>query len=179
MRKKSDLGLVHIYCGDGKGKTTAAVGLTVRAQGFGLKVLFMQFLKDGNSSELNVLRKLDNVEVLGAKPIKKFTFQMSKEELEETKEMSAKQLKEAEEKVMNGDYNLLVFDEALGSIEAGVLDEQLILDFLKNKPEKLEVVITGRIPSDNMIEAADYVSRIEKVKHPYDQGIPARKGIEK
>ncbi|MCI5698266.1 MAG: cob(I)yrinic acid a,c-diamide adenosyltransferase [Clostridiales bacterium] len=179
MRKKSDLGLVHIYCGDGKGKTTAAVGLTVRAQGFGLKVLFMQFLKDGNSSELNVLRKLDNVEVLGAKPIKKFTFQMSKEELEETKEMSAKQLKEAEEKVMNGDYNLLVLDEALGSIEAGVLDEQLILDFLKNKPEKLEVVITGRIPSDNMIEAADYVSRIEKVKHPYDQGIPARKGIEK
>lgn len=179
MRKKSDLGLVHIYCGDGKGKTTAAVGLTVRAQGFGLKVLFMQFLKDGNSSELNVLKKLDNVEVLGAKPIKKFTFQMSKEEIEETKEMSAKQLKEAEEKVMNGDYNLLVLDEALGSIEAGVLDEQLILDFLKNKPEKLEVVITGRIPSDNMIEAADYVSRIEKVKHPYDQGIPARKGIEK
>ncbi len=179
MRKKSDLGLVHIYCGDGKGKTTAAVGLTVRAQGFGLKVLFMQFLKDGNSSELKVLKSLDNIEVLGAKPIKKFTFQMTEEELAETKEMSAKQLKEAEEKVMNGDYNLLVLDEALGSIEAGVLDENLVLDFLKKKPEKLEVVITGRIPSDKMVEAADYVSKIEKVKHPYDQGIPARKGIEK
>lgn len=179
MRKKSDLGLVHIYCGDGKGKTTAAVGLTVRAQGFGLKVLFMQFLKDGNSSELKVLRTLDNITILGAKPIKKFTFQMSEEELAETKRVSAEQLKEAVDSVMEGDYNLLVLDEALGSIEAGVLDENLLLDFLKNKPEKLEVVITGRVPSEKMMEAADYVSRIEKVKHPYDQGIPARKGIEK
>ncbi|XVG95116.1 cob(I)yrinic acid a,c-diamide adenosyltransferase [Eubacteriales bacterium KG127] len=179
MRKKSDLGLVHIYCGDGKGKTTASVGLTVRAQGFGLKVLFMQFLKDGNSSELNVLRTLDNITILGAKPIKKFTFQMSEEELSETRRVSAEQLKEAVDLVMDGDYNLLVLDEALGSIEAGVLDENLVLDFLKNKPEKLEVVITGRVPSENMVEAADYVSRIEKVKHPYDQGIPARKGIEK
>lgn len=179
MRKKSDLGLVHIYCGDGKGKTTASVGLTVRAQGFGLKVLFMQFLKDGNSSELNVLRTLDNITILGAKPIKKFTFQMTEEELAETRRVSAEQLKEAVDLVMDGDYNLLVLDEALGSIEAGVLDENLVLDFLKNKPEKLEVVITGRVPSEKMMEAADYVSRIEKVKHPYDQGIPARKGIEK
>ena len=179
MRKKSDLGLVHIYCGDGKGKTTAAVGLTVRAHGFGLKVLFMQFLKDGNSSELNVLRTLENIEILAAKPVKKFTFQMSEEELAATKEMSANQLQEAIDKVMSGNYDLLVLDEALGSIEAGVLDENLLLDFLDKKPEKLEVVITGRFPSEKMVEAADYVSRIEKVKHPYDQGIPARKGIEK
>ena len=93
--------------------------------------------------------------------------------------MSANQLQEAIDKVMSGDYDLLVLDEALGSIEAGVLDENLLLDFLKKKPEKLEVVITGRFPSEKMVEAADYVSRIEKVKHPYDQGIPARKGIEK
>lgn len=176
---KNNLGLIHIYCGEGKGKTTCSVGLTVRAIGFGLKVLFMQFLKDGSSNELKVLRELENLEIVGTKPIKKFTFQMSEEELRITREENGQQFKAVTERVRNEDFNMLVIDECLGSIEAGVLDEQLVLDFLKSKPENLEVVLTGRIPSEEMIEVADYVSRIDKVKHPYDRGIPARKGIEK
>ncbi len=175
---KKDLGLIHIYCGEGKGKTTCSVGLTVRAAGYGLNVLFMQFLKSGNSSELKVLKSLPNVTVMGTKPIKKFSFQMTEEELKETREINGQQFKEMCEMLKDGKYDMLVLDESLGSIEAGLLDEELIVDFLRNKPEHLEVVLTGRYPTDDLVELADYVSRIDKVKHPYDQGIPARAGIE-
>jgi len=176
--KKNELGLVHIYCGDGKGKTTCSVGLTVRASGYGLHVLFMQFLKSGDSSELNVLRTLPGVEVVTGKPIKKFSFQMTEEEKQETRDASAAEIKEAERLVNADHYDLVVFDECLGAIEARLMDEQVIIDFLNNRPDQLEVVLTGRNPSEKLMDIADYVSRIDKVKHPYDKGVPAREGIE-
>lgn len=175
---KKDLGLVHIYCGEGKGKTTCSVGLTVRACGYGLNVLFMQFLKSGDSSELKVLRSLDGITVLGTKPIKKFSFQMTEEEKQETRDVNAAQFNDMLKLLHEQKFDMLVLDECLGAIEAGLLDEQLIVDFLKSKPEHLEVVLTGRYPSDTLVELADYVSRIDKVKHPFDKGIPARAGIE-
>ncbi|MEE0515591.1 MAG: cob(I)yrinic acid a,c-diamide adenosyltransferase [Emergencia sp.] len=176
--KKNDLGLVHIYCGEGKGKTTCSVGLTVRACGYGLHVLFMQFLKSGTSSELKILRELPGIEVLGTKPIKKFSFQMTEEEKAETRAVSQKEVEDMLQMIQNDHYDMVVLDEALGAIEAGLLDGQVIVDFLKNRPEKLEVVLTGRYPTPELEELADYVSRIDKVKHPYDKGIPARAGIE-
>ena len=176
--KKNDLGLVHIYCGEGKGKTTCSVGLTVRACGYGLHVLFMQFLKSGTSSELKILKELPGIEVLGTKPIKKFSFQMTEEEKAETRAVSQKEVEDMLQMIQNDHYDMVVLDEALGAIEAGLLDGQVIVDFLKNRPEKLEVVLTGRYPTPELEELADYVSRIDKVKHPYDRGIPARTGIE-
>lgn len=176
--KKNDLGLVHIYCGEGKGKTTCSVGLTVRACGYGLHVLFMQFLKSGDSSELKVLRSLEGIEVLGTKPIKKFSFQMTEEEKAETRQVNAEQFHDMEEMLKKDHYDMLVLDECLGAVEAGLLDEAVIVNFLKNRPEQVEVVLTGRYPTPEMEELADYVSRIDKVKHPYDKGIPARAGIE-
>ena len=176
--KKNDLGLVHIYCGEGKGKTTCSVGLTVRACGYGLHVLFMQFLKSGDSSELKILKSLPGIDVLGTKPIKKFSFQMTEEEKEETRQINADQFADMVKMLENDHYDMLVLDEVLGSIEAGLLDDQLIVNFLKNRPEQLEVVMTGRYPTAELEELADYVSRIDKVKHPYDKGIPARAGIE-
>ena len=176
--KKNDLGLVHIYCGEGKGKTTCSVGLTVRACGYGLHVLFMQFLKSGDSSELKILKSLPGIEVLGTKPIKKFSFQMTEEEKAETRRINAEQFADMVKMLENDHYDMLVLDEVLGSIEAGLLDDQLIVNFLKNRPEQLEVVMTGRYPTEELEELADYVSRIDKVKHPYDKGIPARAGIE-
>ena len=176
--KKNDLGLVHIYCGEGKGKTTCSVGLTVRACGYGLHVLFMQFLKSGASSELKILRELPGIEVLGTKPIKKFSFQMTEEEKAETRAVSQKEVEDMLQMIQNDHYDMVVLDEALGAIEAGLLDGQVIVDFLKDRPEKLEVVLTGRYPTPELEELADYVSRIDKVKHPYDKGIPARAGIE-
>lgn len=176
MRK--DLGLVHLYCGEGKGKTTASVGLTVRASGFGLKILFMQFLKSGTSSELKVLDSLENVTVMSTKPIKKFSFQMTDEEKEEVRRIDGEVFLEVSKKLRDEEYDMFVLDECLGAIEAGLFDEKLIVDFLKTKPENLEVVLTGRYPTDELLELADYVSRIDKVKHPYDKGVMARKGIE-
>lgn len=176
--KKNDLGLVHIYCGEGKGKTTCSVGLTVRACGYGLHVLFMQFLKSGDSSELKILKSLPGIDVLGTKPIKKFSFQMTEEEKAETRQVNAEQFADMVRMLENDHYDMLVLDEVLGAIEAGLLDDQLIVNFLKNRPEQLEVVMTGRYPTEELEELADYVSRIDKVKHPYDKGIPARAGIE-
>lgn len=176
--KKNDLGLVHIYCGEGKGKTTCSVGLTVRACGYGLHVLFMQFLKSGDSSELKILKSLPGIDVLGMKPIKKFSFQMTEEEKAETRRINAEQFADMVKMLENDHYDMLVLDEVLGAIEAGLLDDQLIVNFLKNRPEQLEVVMTGRYPTEELEELADYVSRIDKVKHPYDKGIPARAGIE-
>ena len=172
------LGLVHIYCGEGKGKTTSSVGLTVRAAGYGLNVLFMQFLKSGTSSELKVLDSLPNVEVISTKPIKKFSFQMTPEEKEEVRRIDGEQFKAVEERLRTEDIDMFVLDECLGAIEAGLFDDKLIVEFLKTKPEHLEVVLTGRYPTDELVELADYVSRIDKVKHPYDKGVMARKGIE-
>ena len=159
---KSSLGLVHIYCGDGKGKTTCSVGLSVRAAGYGLNVLFLQFLKDGTSSELKVLKTLPTVTVVGTKPIKKFSFQMTDEEKRITREENASQFKDTIKLIEEKNINLFVIDECLGSIEAGLLDEELIVSFLENKPEELEVVLTGRNPSEKLISIANYVSRIEK-----------------
>ena len=176
--KKNDLGLVHIYCGEGKGKTTCSVGLTVGACGYGLRVLFMQFLKSGDSSELKILRSLPGVEVMGTKPVKKFSFQMTEEEKAETRENNRQQFDDMVKLLEGNRYDMLVLDECLGAIEAGLLDEQLIVNFLRNRPEQLEVVLTGRYPTDELVELADYVSRIDKVKHPFDKGIPARAGIE-
>lgn len=177
--KSNDLGLVHIYCGDGKGKTTCSVGLTVRACGYGLHVLFMQFLKSSDSSELNVLKKLPGVDVMDAKPIKKFSFMMTDEEKKDVRKINADQVAEIRRLLDNDHYDMVVMDECLGAIEAGLLDESVVVDFIENRPEQLELVMTGRKPTDKLVELADYVSRIDKVKHPYDQGVPARNGIEK
>lgn len=128
--------------------------------------------------QLYVNTEAAEVEVLGTKPIKKFSFQMTEEEKAETREVNRQQFADAVAMLGRDHYDMLVLDEVLGAIEAGLFDEQVVVDFLKNKPEQLEVVMTGRYPGDALVELADYVSRIDKVKHPFDKGIGARAGIE-
>lgn len=172
-------GLIHIYCGDGKGKTTAAVGLAVRCAGRGNKVLLVQFLKSRDSGELYSLAKLPDIEVMRGKESKKFTFQMNEEEkhalLIEHNKMSEQVLA----KIKNGGYSLLILDEVIGALNAKVFEMPKLIEFLRHKPENLEVVLTGRNPAPELVEIADYVSEMRKVKHPMDKGIMAREGIEK
>lgn len=170
-------GLIHLYCGDGKGKTTAALGLCLRALGAGMKVCLMQFLKDGNSSELNLLRMLPDLCILEAPKICKFTFQMNEAEKADCRRRQTEAFAQALETAKSAD--LLILDEALGAIATGTLMESAVLHFLQNKPEGLEVVLTGRNPSEALLACAHYVTEMKKCKHPYDQGIAARKGIEK
>lgn len=171
-------GLVHIYEGDGKGKTTAAVGLAVRCAGAGGKVLFFQFLKDGSSSEISVLKSIPNIKVADPIPGTKFVFQMSEDEKKEMGIWCRRKLEELQLLAASGDIDMLVLDEAVPVVNFGFVSAESMLSFIKNKPEHMELVLTGRNPKPELIAAADYVSEVRKVKHPYDAGIPARKMIE-
>ena len=173
----SGVGLVHLYCGDGKGKTTSTMGLTVRACGSGKKVLLYQFLKDNHSSERKIIDKLPGIRVIPTLPMKKWTFRMNQEELEELRRQNDGMLDRLI--ALAPEYDMLVMDESLYAIDRGLLSEEKIIEFLEHKPASLEVVLSGRNPSQNMIDHADYVSEICKRKHPFDRGISARKGIEK
>ena len=173
-----DTGLIHIYCGDGKGKTTASLGLTIRCAGRGGRIIFSQFLKDRETGELTSLAKFPNITVIRGKGTKKFTFQMTQEELAQAKKIQESLFDTILAKCEAEKPDMLVLDEILPACSLGLLDEQKVLDFLQHKPKTLEVVMTGRNPSQALLNMADYVSEICKRKHPYDKGIQARIGIE-
>lgn len=179
MTNRKETGLIHIYCGDGKGKTTTGMGLCARAAGAGLRVLICQFMKDNSTSERSTLALSDQITIMDGLPQEKFSFQMTPEEKVQRREYYAQQLLSAVHKAEEEQYDVLFLDEVIYTIRAGLLDEALVLDFLKKKPARLEVILTGQNPGPELIEAADYVSEIRKIKHPFDRGLPARKGIER
>ena len=170
-------GLVHLYCGDGKGKTTAAVGLAVRHSGRGGKVVFAQFLKDGTSGECRVLAKL-GVTVLAANPVGKFSFRMTEEEKAETAAALGRTFDAATGFAVRERATLLVLDEVCAAVNCGFLPEKTLTEFLESRPDSLEVVLTGRDPSENLQVHADYITEMKKRRHPFDEGIAAREGIE-
>lgn len=174
-----DGGLIHIYCGDGKGKTTAALGLAVRCAGHGNHVLIVQFLKSRPTGELKSLALLPTIEVMRGKETKKFTFQMNDEEKAQVKGEHLALFDKVKQKCRDGHIDLLILDEVIGAINTGVFDKDILVDFLKGKPAELEVVLTGRNPVSELVELADYVSEICKRKHPYEKGIGARTGVER
>ena len=172
-------GLVHLYCGDGKGKTTAALGLAVRAAGSGFRVVVVQFLKSHKTGELAVLEAVPSIEVIRGKEGTAFSFSMTEEEKEKTRLVHDDNLKTAITIATSGNCDMLILDEAVGAYARELLDRGALEAFVKNKPEELELVLTGRNPAQWMVECADYVSEVKKIKHPYEKGIPARLGIEK
>ncbi len=179
MIDRNRKGLIHIYEGDGKGKTTAAVGLCVRCAGSGRKVIFSQFLKDNQSSELKVLKSIEDIQVITAEKTFGFYFNMSEDEKEEAKEVYNRLLIQVIKQASREECDMLVLDEIMAAYSNQLIDRNYLLDFLKNKPYQLEVVLTGRNPAKELVELADYVSEVKKVKHPFDVGISARDGIEK
>ncbi|MBQ8998520.1 MAG: cob(I)yrinic acid a,c-diamide adenosyltransferase [Clostridium sp.] len=172
-------GLIHIYCGDGKGKTTAAMGLAIRAAGREKKVFITQFLKSGKSGELVSLEKLkEYITFLPGRPVNKFVWNMNDEEKMEAKREHTARFKEIIDIIKNEDYDLLILDEIIATINNGFIELNEVIDFLKNKPETLEVVMTGRDPKEELIELANYVTEMQCIKHPFKEGIPSRVGIE-
>lgn len=169
-------GCIHIYCGDGKGKTSAALGLAVRAAGRGRKVLIVRFLKTEDSGELPVLRNIPGISVVPCDRTFGFTFRMTEKEKEEATLYFTERLQAACDQAHL--YDVLILDELMASLSTGMVKEADVLSFLRHKPEHLEVVMTGRDPSEALLEEADYVSEIRMVKHPFAAGIPAREGIE-
>lgn len=175
----SQSGLIHIYTGDGKGKTTCAIGLAMRAWGRGFNILFVQFLKGSHSGELTTIEKLgERLEVRRSKEVKKFVWNMNEEELKSTKYDTKDLFDNAIKEVFKSDYDMLVLDELMGSISNKFISVEDVISFLANKPKKLEIVMTGRRAPKELIELADYVSEILPIKHPAEKGISARKGVE-
>lgn len=173
-----DQARIHVYCGDGKGKTTAAIGLSIRAVGRGFPVVLSQFLKGSNSGELGVLEKLPGYSIVPSPQVCKFIFQMTPEEKEQCRADTTRHFEETVETVRRVHAKLLVMDEVLDAVSTGMLSDEALAAFLKNRPADLEVVMTGRAPTPCVEPMADYITRMEKVRHPYDKGLTARIGVE-
>lgn len=166
-------GLVHLYWGAGKGKTTAAMGLALRALGAGRRVAVVQFLKGRDSGEIPLLEGL-GAQVFRGKAGTKFSFQMTGAEKAETRALQTDHLRRA----LALDAELLVLDEACAAWQTDLIDRDLLRAAVLDRPEGREVVLTGREPPEWMREAADYVTEMRCHRHPFEQGVPARRGVE-
>lgn len=170
-----DKGMIQIYTGDGKGKSTAACGLACRCAGQGLRVWFVQFLKTGSSGELEILRQCEKVTV-ECSETKKFVWDMTPQEVKQETQACGKFFEKIKKQA--GQYDLIVLDEIMGCLQNGFLQETLVADFLRGKPEQTELVLTGRNAPASLVGLADYVTEMQEVKHPMNRGVPARRGIE-
>ena len=171
-------GCLHIYYGDGKGKTSAALGLALRAAGAGLKVCLLQFLKRGDSPELAALHQVSGVTVLPGPICPGFVFQMDAGEKAVYAAACAHALEHVLAQVQAMGADVLLLDEVLDLPPLGLVEEPALARFLQGRPQGLEVVATGHHVSQTLLDLGDYVTRMVKEKHPYDQGLSARRGIE-
>jgi cob(I)alamin adenosyltransferase len=168
-------GMVHVYTGNGKGKTTAALGLALRAVGAGKKVFIAQFVKGMKYSELNSLAKIDNIDV---KQYGLDCFIVKKPKKEDI-EAARKGLEESAEILKNSEYDIVILDEANIAVYFGLFSIEELIEIIENRKESIEVIITGRYADPMLIDFADLVTEMREVKHYYLQGIEARTGIEK
>lgn len=166
-------GLLHLYYGDGKGKTTAAMGLALRALGSGKRVVVLQFLKGGQSGEIPLLEQL-GAKIYRGKAGQKFVFQMNDAEKAETRALQNANLAAA----MAEPADLLVLDEAGSAWELDMADKALLQQAVLQRPAGQECVLTAHAAPQWMLDAADYVTEMKCLRHPYQKGIAARKGIE-
>lgn len=183
---------VHIYFGDGKGKTTAAMGLALRALGAGLRPVIVQFLKTEQTSERRVLEALPKIDLLPLPAAMKFVFQMNEAEKKEAAGFCLQLLQKGIDRFQQQKEGLLLLDEVLDAVETGLLPQgELENALIKLSPRQLgqdgeagstaafkDVVLTGRRPSPKILELADYCTEMRAVRHPYGSGLPARRGIE-
>jgi len=176
MSVKEGLGLIHVYTGNGKGKTTASLGLTMRALGNGLTVAMVQFMKpDQGSGEYVMSKKLENFTLIpGGLPELVDPKNISDAERAAAKEALVK----VRELLYSGDYDLFIIDEANGAMSWGLISVKDMIDLLNGRPKNTEVVLTGRNAPAEIVELADYVTEMRFIKHPFDKGIGSRKGIE-
>jgi cob(I)alamin adenosyltransferase len=174
VKKQDDLGLVQVYTGRGKGKTTAALGLAMRAAGHNLKVAIVHFMKIWDYGEVKSLKKL------GIDIFRYGTMELidptnpSPADFEEAK----RALSKAEALIERGGYNILILDEITLAIDFKLIPLKRVLDLLDKKPDNIELVLTGRNCPQELIDRADLVSMIDEIKHPFKKGIEARRGIE-
>lgn len=174
---KLEQGFIQIYTGNGKGKTTAAIGQAIRAAGYGLKTYIAQFMKEFPYNELNSLKHLKNWITIEQFCGDEFVY---KKQLpgEEDLAKAKKGLQTAKEKMLSGEYDLIILDEAIVATYFKLIETAELIEIIKLKPEKVELILTGRYCPKELIELADLVTDMKEVKHYYQKGIKSRKGIE-
>ena len=170
--------MIHLYTGEGKGKTTAAIGLAVRAAAYDAPVIFSQFMKGGNTGELSTLAKLGNVQILRSEKDFGFYHQMSEEDKQELTQIHNGILRQLLQAADEGRGAVMILDEITYPVKWKLLDLALLEKLLRRGCEECELVLTGRNPAPFLVEAADYVTEMRCVRHPFEKGVTARQGIE-
>ncbi|MBN2036257.1 MAG: cob(I)yrinic acid a,c-diamide adenosyltransferase [Chitinispirillaceae bacterium] len=175
MKTSLKQGYVHLYTGNGKGKTTAAIGLAVRAAGAGLRVYIAQFAKGRETSELTALENLS--ELITVRRFGARTF--IKDRAHKTdRALAEKGIREAEKNIRGGQYGVVILDELCIACKYNLVPEKTVLDMVRSRPDHVEIVITGRYAPKKLVAAADIVTEMKAVKHYFQKGVKARKGIE-
>jgi len=167
-------GYIQVYTGDGKGKTTAALGLAIRSAGAGLKVFIGQFIKRGIASEHTALKRFEN-EII----VKQYGTGFVKENItEKAKAAAVRGLNEIKHIIHYGDFDVIILDEINVAIHKGLIDINDVMDILRSKPQRIEIVLTGRNCPQKIVKLANLVTEMKEAKHYYKKGVKARRGIE-
>ncbi len=174
---KLEQGFIQVYTGNGKGKTTAAIGQAIRALGAGMRVYFVQFMKNYPYGEIKILETFGPQLVLKRYGTDDFVFKKQQPSSDLIKEMAGG-LDEAKKAMLSGDYDLIVLDEILVSIHFKIFSVEDVINFLKEKPLYAEVVLTGRYSPEKINDLANLVSEVREIKHYYQEGILSRPGID-
>lgn len=179
MRQGLTTGLVHVYTGDGKGKSTAALGQVIRSLGYGLRAYIVQFLKskDSFSGEIRALSQFhENVKL--ARYHQVHPIFDPDVDLGQLRASVTQALDEARKAMLGGDYDIVVLDEINNAVAYGFVDVEAVVEFIQSRPEKVELILTGIRADQRIVDLADYVTEMRCVKHPFQKGISARRGIE-
>lgn len=174
MRNRLKTGLIQIYTGSGKGKTTAAIGLAMRASGAGLSVYMQQFIKNAAYSEIRAIAKVKNIKI---EQCGRGCFVKGKPKPRDL-ECAQRGLKRSARAIRSGAYDLVILDEINVAIRVGLFSKEEVINMLSQKPASVEVVLTGRYCPPEIMKKADLVTEMKNVRHPFDKGAQARRGIE-
>lgn len=180
--------MIQLYCGEGKGKTTAAIGQAVRAAGSGMRVIFSQFMKGNDTGELHAFWQIKNIEIVRSSKAFGFYSILSEEEKRELTQIHNEILDRLLLAVKAGECDMVILDEITYPVSFHLIDETRLQELLSfghgredaevNTGKEVEIILTGRDPADFMTDQADYITKMHAVRHPFEKGIAARKGIE-
>ena len=172
-------GLIQVYTGKGKGKTTAAMGLALRALGHGMRVCIIQFLKkERRSGEIEAIKRCRGIKILYAEGVLPVKRPVREQELKRLRQSLAEALSECENIIRSKKYDVVILDEINFAMSRGLVSSEAVLELMETKPGSVELVLTGRGAPRRVLQRANLVTRMEEVKHPFSRGVKARKGIE-
>jgi len=177
-KKERELGKIHVYTGDGKGKTTSALGLALRAAGWGMRTYIAQFMKGQHYGELESVKLLEDFVVIEQFGSKRF-IHIGKKLRKSDISMAQKGLRKSSQAIASGEFDIVVLDEINVAVKFGLVSEDEVLKIIEMARGKVELVLTGRYAPESFIQRADLVTEMKEIKHYYREGIEARNGIEK